>query len=103
MCHNIPPHFRSKYESIAGMITAFCDERLEGEFADLSLHALQKLCRKRTEPMASGRDNECDLGANKFDFVANQIIGINGLNPSYSLKKTCVLWLDKNHKECMNE
>lgn len=87
---NIPPQFRSKYENIAGMITAFCDEHLDEEFADLSLHALQKLCRKRTEPMASGRDNMWAAG---IDYVISQncnAIGNNGDmllgRPKYRLK-----------------
>ena len=72
------------------MITAFCDEHLDDEFADLSLHALQKLCRKRTESMALGRDNMWAAGM-VYAITQNcNAIGNNGDmllgRPKYRLK-----------------
>ena len=54
---NIPPKYQEKYAVIAGMIIPFCNEHLDAEYTDLCIHALQKLCRKRNEPLSSGRNN----------------------------------------------
>jgi hypothetical protein len=54
---NIPEKYRKKYEEIESMIKGFCKEYLDEEYFFLCVHALQKLCRKHTEPMSSGRNN----------------------------------------------
>ena len=54
---NIPQKFKEKYKNIASMITAFCDEKLDDEYKELCIHVLQKLCRKKTEPISTGRNN----------------------------------------------
>ena len=41
----IPEPLKAKYENIAGMIDAFCEEHLDGDYQYLCIHALQKLCR----------------------------------------------------------
>ena len=46
----IPEPLKAKYENIAGMIEAFCEEDLDGDYQYLCIHALQKLCRKRILP-----------------------------------------------------
>ena len=54
---NIPENYKKKYADIAPLIAGFCTEYLDEEYSELCVRALQKLCRKRTEPMASGRNN----------------------------------------------
>ena len=53
----IPQQFKEKYSSIASLITSFCDEKLNDEYKELCLHALQKLCCQWNEPLAKGKDN----------------------------------------------
>ncbi|MBR1671036.1 MAG: hypothetical protein IJ695_10100 [Butyrivibrio sp.] len=86
----IPPQFREKYTVIAGVISAYCEDRFDDDFKALCLHALQKLCRKRTEPMASGRNNMWAAGiiyaiaqnCNMIGNNGNMLIG----RPGYRLK-----------------
>lgn len=78
---NIPQPYKEKYAVIVSMITPFCDEKLDDDYKALCIHALQKLCRKRTEPMAKGRDNmwaarivyaiaqNCNLVGNNIDIL----------------------------------
>lgn len=54
---NIPQPYKEKYSIIASMITVFCNEKLDDEYKELCIHALQKLCRKKTEPISTGRNN----------------------------------------------
>lgn len=57
----IPKEMSSRYMEIAVIITAFCDEKLNAEYNEICLRALQKLCRKRssashkTPPLISGK------------------------------------------------
>lgn len=51
----IPKSMQAKYDEIAAYIIPFCEEHLNGEYQDLCLHALEKLCRKRPSPLMSGR------------------------------------------------
>lgn len=55
--HTIPEQFREKYAAIAALIIPFCDEKLNDDYKALCLHALEKLCRKRNQPLASGKIN----------------------------------------------
>ena len=86
----IPPQYQGKYAVISNMITSYCKDRLDDDFADICFHALQKLCRKRTEPMASGRNNMWAAGiiyaisqnCNMIGNNGNMLIG----RPGYRLK-----------------
>ena len=86
----IPPKYQEKYVIIAEMITSYCGERFDDDFKELCLHALQKLCRKRTEPMASGRNNMWAAGIIYTISQNCNMIGNNGNvllgRPGYRLK-----------------
>lgn len=72
---SIPPQFHKKYEEAASMIIPFCLEYLDKEYEELCIRALQKLCRKRTEPMACGRSNTWAAG---IVFAITQANGVTG-------------------------
>lgn len=89
----IPQPYKEKYGNIAVMIVSFCDEKLDDEYKELCLHALQKLCRKRTEPMATGRDNMWAAGivyaiAQNCNLVGNRDIFMS--TPEYQLSPDVV-------------
>ncbi|MFO1062515.1 MAG: DUF6398 domain-containing protein [Pirellulales bacterium] len=42
-------------EEIAGLVTAFCEEHLNDEYADLCRRLTEKLGRKRPSPLVSGK------------------------------------------------
>ena len=72
---SIPPQFHKKYEETASLIIPFCTNHLDAEYAELCMRALQKLCRKRTEPMASGRSNMWAAG---IVYAITQTNGVSG-------------------------
>ena len=88
--NGIPPKYQEKYVIISGMISDYCEGRFDNNFRDLCLNALQKLCRKRTEPMATGRNNMWAAGiiyaisqnCNMIGNNGNMLIG----RPGYRLK-----------------
>ena len=86
----IPPQFQEKYTVIAEMISSYCSSRFDEEFTGLCLYALQKLCRKRTEPMATGRNNMWVAGIIYAIAQNCNMIGNNGNmllgRPKYRLK-----------------
>lgn len=88
---NIPQIYVRKYEEIADMIISFCSkENYDGEFTDLCLHALQKLARKKTEPLGAGKNNIWAAGI-VYAMAQNcNMIGNNGNiflgRPKYRLK-----------------
>ena len=88
---NIPSKYSGKYEEIADMIVSFCDkEGYEVDFTELCVHALQKLARKKTEPLASGKNNMWAAGI-VYAMAQNcNMIGNNGNiflgRPKYRLK-----------------
>ena len=51
----VPKAMRGKYDEIAAIIEPFCGEHLDGEYRELCLRALEKLCRKRPSPVLSRR------------------------------------------------
>ena len=71
---NVPKAQREIYEKLAALTDAFCDEHLNKEYAHLARKALAALCRKRPNPLNSGRANTwaCGvlyaLGQNNFLF-----------------------------------
>ena len=88
--NNIPPQYHEKYAIIAEMITSYCNSRFDDDFTLLCIHALQKLCRKRTEPMASGKNNMWAAGIIYAIAQNCNMIGNNGNmllgRPKYKLK-----------------
>ena len=78
---NIPPKYRQKYADITERIIPFCEEYMDSDYSALCIHALQKLCRKKNEPMSSGKNNmwaagivyaialNCNLIGNKGDLL----------------------------------
>ena len=74
----IPENMREKYEEIAPMITAFCDNKLNEEYKNLCLRLLEKLFRKRSMPLLGGRSKTWAagivyaIGANNFLFDKTQ-------------------------------
>ena len=71
---------QGKYDEIAAILIPYCDEHLNDEYKDLCLHALEKLCRKRPSPVASGRAKTWAagiiyaIGQNNFIFDKSQAI-----------------------------
>lgn len=74
----IPKAMVTRYTEIAGIIEDFCFEKLDGEFEELCLRALAKLCRKRPSPLVSGKAYTwaCGIvyaiGSNNFIFDRSQ-------------------------------
>ena len=70
----VPKSMMEKYEVIAPLITGFCEEYLNEEYAAVSLLMLEKLCRKRPSPLLGGKPNTwaCGIvyavGSNNFLF-----------------------------------
>ena len=79
---NVPKAMPAKYMEIAGIIEAFCDEKMNAEYKELCLKALAKLCRKRPSPLASGKAHTwaCGIvyaiGQNNFIFDKSQPISM---------------------------
>jgi hypothetical protein len=44
-----------RYKEIATIIENFCDKKLNDEYKEIMLYALEKLCRKRPSPLATGK------------------------------------------------
>ena len=90
---NIPEKYKKKYADIAPVIEEFCAEYLDEEYKELCIHALQKLARKHTEPMASGRNNMWAAG---IVYVIVQNAGLVGKRdlfmgiPKYSISADIV-------------
>ena len=86
----IPQQYQEKYAIIAEKIVSYCDGRFDDDFTELCLYALQKLCRKRTEPMATGRNNMWAAGIIYAISQNCNMIGNNGDmligRPRYRLK-----------------
>lgn len=76
----VPKAMQGKYDEIAAILIPYCDEHLNDEYKDLCLHALEKLCRKRPSPVASGRAKTWAagivyaIGQNNFIFDKSQAI-----------------------------
>ena len=102
------PEYQIHYDTIASMITAFCDQHLDADYKVLCLHALDKLSRKRPFPFIKGRDNmwaagivyaiaqNCYLIGNRYDllcgkpkyhFTSDEIAGAFGVSKSSASAK----------------
>jgi hypothetical protein len=79
---NVPNAMAARYVEIAGLIEKFCDEKLNDEYKDISLRALQKLSRKRPSPLEKGKARTwaCGIvyavGSNNFIFDKSQPINM---------------------------
>ena len=77
---NIPKAMVGRYQEVAEIIEGFCDEKLNAEYEELCLHALQKLCRKRPSPLLGGKARTWACGivyaiaSNNFIFDKSQPI-----------------------------
>ena len=67
---------------VAGIIESFCNEKLNDEYKDICLRALQKLCRKRPSPIAGGKARTwaCGIiyaiGSNNYIFDKSQPVNM---------------------------
>ncbi len=74
---NIPEHIKEKYKAITSMIHSFCSIYLDKDYEELCIHALQKLCQKRNEPLKTGSNNMWAAGivyaiAQNCGFIGNK-------------------------------
>ena len=58
----VPKTMLEKYNVVAPLITGFCEEYLNEEYASVSLLMLEKLCRKRPSPLLGGKPNTWACG-----------------------------------------
>ena len=79
---NVPKAMSSRYMEIAAIVESFCDEKLNDDYKELCLRALQKLCRKRPSPLATGkvRTWACGIvyaiGSNNYIFDKSQPVNM---------------------------
>ena len=57
-----PKAMQAKYDEIATILIPYCDNYLNEGYKVLCLHTLEKLCRKRPSPVASGNPNTWAAG-----------------------------------------
>jgi len=93
---NVPKAMSARYMEVAGIVEQFCDEKLDAEYKEICLRALQKLCRKRPSPLLTGKARTwaCGvvyaIGSGNFIFdksqpihmTASEIAGWFGLSGS---------------------
>ena len=53
--YSVPKKMQETYATITGLMDAFCEAKLNEEYADMCRLMNAKLCRKRPSPLASGR------------------------------------------------
>lgn len=79
---NVPKAVSAKYMEVAEIIEKFCNEKLDAEYKEICLRALQKLCRKRPSPLLSGKARTwaCGIvyaiGSNNFIFDKSQSVNM---------------------------
>ena len=77
---SVPKNMQGKYDEIAHLIVAFCNEKLDDSYKEICLRLLEKLCRKRPSPLLGGRARTWAagivyaIGANNFIFDKSQEI-----------------------------
>jgi hypothetical protein len=75
---NAPGAMMARHNEIADAISLFCDAKLNAEFKQIMLRAVEKLCRKRPSPLRKGRARTwaCGIayaiGQNNFIFDKSQ-------------------------------
>ena len=93
--------YQTHYDTVASLITAFCDQHLDADYKVICFHALDKLSRKRPFPFLTGRDqmwaagivyaiaqNCCLIGNQhgllfskpKYHFTSDEIAGAFGVS-----------------------
>lgn len=55
--YKVPAKMQAKFDEIAALTDAFCQEHLNDEYASLSRRMTAALARKRPSPLSSGRAN----------------------------------------------
>jgi len=53
--YSVPKTMQATYDAITALTDAFCEARLNDEYADMCRRMTARLCRKRPSPLASGR------------------------------------------------
>jgi len=98
---SIPKKMQDKYDEIAQIIVAFCDEKLNDDYKDICLRLLEKLCRKRVSPLLGGRARTWAAGivyaigaynnifdkSQKIHMTANEIASYFGIAASTAGEK----------------
>lgn len=80
----IPKSMSARYWEVAELVEEFCDEKLNEEYKELCLRALQKLCRKRPSPLVGGNAHTwaCGvayaIGSSNFIFDKSQPLHMTG-------------------------
>ena len=93
--------YQTHYDTVASLITAFCDQHLDADYKVICFHALDKLSRKRPFPFLTGHDQmwaagivyaiaqNCCLvgnqhaflfGKSKYHFTSDEIAGAFGVS-----------------------
>ena len=79
---NVPKAISARYMEVAEIIESFCDDKMNDEYREICLRALQKLCRKRPSPLTTGKARTwaCGIvyaiGSNNFIFDKSQPINM---------------------------
>ena len=76
------PEYQTHYDTVASLITAFCDQHLDTDYKAICFHALDKLSRKRPFPFLTGRDQMWAAGivyaiAQNCYLIGNQYIPLS--------------------------
>ena len=78
------PEYQTHYDTVASLITAFCDQHLDADYKAICFHALDKLSRKRPFPFLTGHDQmwaagivyaiaqNCYLIGNQYDLLCGK-------------------------------
>lgn len=75
---NIPTAIKEKYEEISSLIKTFCKEKLNEDYEEVCIRALEKLSEKHPSPLLKGKANTwaCGIvyaiGSNNFLFDKTQ-------------------------------
>ncbi len=54
--HRVPRAMRARYDAIVAITDPFCEENLNGDYAELSRKMAATLSRKRPSPLSTGRE-----------------------------------------------
>ena len=55
---NVPKIMQPTFDAVAGIIDAFCQEHLNGEYSRVSRELAAALCRKRPSPLVKGKPEQ---------------------------------------------
>jgi hypothetical protein len=51
----VPKGWEKCFSELTALTDQFCEDHLDGEYAELARYAIAALCRKRPSPLASGQ------------------------------------------------